>query len=217
MATAVMNDQLTVQATVLSAGVGAVLRSAEYQQVFCAYAAPASWHLLDSPEREVNPLPAVPKLEGPDTAGLFGRLAGVAGQLGYSVGLVAAPGGRPGYNGATSHELRVVQVNRALAPLQRAKTLGHELTHVILHGPAVPRLAPCVRELQAETCCWMLFGQLGTDTGAFSYPYIAKYGAVRTGTVLYHEQAISAAVQEVAPAAGWIMSVLPAAGAGMAR
>jgi len=113
--------------------------------------------------------------------------------------------------------LRVVQVNRALAPLQRAKTLGHELTHVILHGPAVPRLAPCVRELQAETCCWMLFGQLGTDTGAFSYPYIAKYGAVRTGTVLYHEQAISAAVQEVAPAAGWIMSVLPAAGAGMAR
>jgi hypothetical protein len=165
----------------LTSGVCGVLMSAAYQEILHSYPA----EVLDSLDREVNPLPRPPLLEGTDDEAIFARLLPVIGLYGYRVEVTNVMTFDPVANGATWHKQRLVQINAARSPLHRAKTLAHESAHVALHGLSEAMGAPPrVRELHAETFAWVLMRRLGIDSGNFSFPFIAKYGAVRQGALL---------------------------------
>jgi len=191
----------------LTSGVCQVLTSAVYQRILHSYPA----DVLDSPDKKVNPLPRPPLLQGTDAAAIFDRLIPVIGRYGYRIEVVQALDVDPGANGGTWHSRRLVQINGTRSALQQAKTLAHEAVHVARHGRGRPVTLPIrVRELQAETCAWVLLHRIGVDSGAFSFPFIAKYGAVRQGAVLQADWALPKVLHDVSALAGWVIAQMPA-------
>lgn len=189
----------------LTGGVGEILTSAAWQQILQSYPRSA----LDSPDRDVNPLPHPPLLQGPDDGAIFARLIPVLGRYGYRVEVVDAPAGRRHVNGATYHVRRLVQINAGRSPLQQAKTAVHEAAHVARHRRGRPPSR--ISELRAETCAWLVLHRLGIDSGTFSFPFIAKYGAVRQGAVLWHDWVLARTLRDVSPLAAWVIAQMPAA------
>jgi IrrE N-terminal-like domain len=191
----------------LISGVSRVLTSEAYQEILHSY--PAA--VLDSMDREVNPLPRPPLLEGADDGEILVRLIPVIGLYGYRVEVVDVLNFDPDANGATWHSRRLVQINGRRSPLQQAKTAAHEAAHVALcalsHALAVPVR---VRELQAETFAWVLMRRCGVDSGAFSFPFLAKYGAVRQGAVLRADWALAHALDSVSLIADWAIAQMSA-------
>lgn len=59
-----------------------------------------------------------------------------------------------------------------LPPLQRLKTLIHELAHGFLHDHASDRMAA---ELEAESCAFLVTHRLGLDTSSYSFAYLAGW------------------------------------------
>lgn len=134
-------------------------------------------HVWDVEQTEGKPLPEPPEpklLEGADRDGLFERLAGFAEARGWRV-LLEVPMPFPGCNGATFPEERAIRIRPSLPPLQRAKTLCHELGHALLNAEeTLPRE---LEELEAESVAYIVLRCLGIDPGSFSLPYLANWYA----------------------------------------
>lgn len=223
------------EATVLTAGVRAVLLSPQWQQILHT----CDPLLLDAMDSQINPLPAIANLEGADDDRLFRKLAYLVLLLDYNVRLASEVDSTyRNARGATWHRDHLVLIRRPLPPLQRAKTLAHELGHVSLRAmplrnhrstqAAAHRWAcrqgvsdwlamPSRRrsELLAETFAWLLMRRLGVDTSQFSFAHIAKYGDVRCGAALYPAGAIATAVAEVTGRVEWAIANLPPAVTGL--
>ena len=90
----------TSELVTLTRGVRKVLFSAQYQEILHSYPG----EVLDSMDREVNPLPRPPLLEGADDGALFARLVAVINRYGYRVEVVDAPDVDPFANGGTWHQ-----------------------------------------------------------------------------------------------------------------
>jgi len=94
-------------------------------------------------------------------------------------------------NGSTGPLTRVVRVRRDVDDAQAAKTLAHELAHVLLHcnptdgatetgEPAARwdyRSCRAVAEVEAESVTFILAGAYGLDTSAYTTPYVAGWAA----------------------------------------
>lgn len=101
-------------------------------------------------------------------------------KAGYTVQTVdAAEAGWPeSTSGRTTPQNRTVQIRGDMSPAAQAKTLAHELSHIVLeHEQSDPR-----SETEAESTAYLVMRHLGIDTGSYSFGYVSGW-AQDTSTV----------------------------------
>src|SRR5437763_12631695 len=107
-------------------------------------------HVFDISQTDGDDLPAVRPtlLAGYDAAGLWDRLAAQVHAAGYTLERGEC-GGANGYSHALTHTVRV---RDDVSDRQGAKTLAHELAHVLLHSdPPCTKGERDVAEVEAES------------------------------------------------------------------
>ena len=76
----------------------------------------------------------------------------------------------------TCHDTREVLIHQDRSPLQRVKTLGHELGHVLLHGDDCKHRADRgLVELEAESVAYVVCARLGIASDDYSFGYVAGW------------------------------------------
>lgn len=89
-------------------------------------------------------------------------------------------------NGVTSHESKTVKMAPGLSTTQYAKTLLHEMAHVILHGDNTWAKMDCYHqsatsrgeaEMQAEGTAYAVAGMMGLDTSRYSTGYVTGWAS----------------------------------------
>jgi DNA primase len=82
-------------------------------------------------------------------------------------------------NGVTDYFSRTVIVRPDLTPAQTAKTLAHELGHVLLHGPGQrpDGLTREQAEVEAESVAYVVTAAHGLDSSDYTIPYVAAWSA----------------------------------------
>jgi antirestriction protein ArdC len=156
-------------------------------------------HVFDLAQTDGADLPAVPvhKLEGDDTDGLYARLLAVAHSLGFTVEEDYLENG---VNGDCNHSEARIRVEVRNDPQQQVKTLAHELAHAILHGDRA-NLVRERAELEAESVAYVVCRELGIDSSAYSFGYVATW----TGGGAEAQRAITESAQRIQKAAHLIL------------
>jgi DNA primase len=121
--------------------------------------------------------PVAHRLVGTSPAGLWEDLVAEINERGYRLmrGPVQALNGA---NGVTKLTEREVWVRDDVDDAQAAKTLVHELAHVLLHAdPQAVADIPCtgIREVEAESVAHIVLAAHGVDSGTYSFPYVASW------------------------------------------
>lgn len=109
------------------------------------------------------------RLDGDDPQGHYDHLVGVAQSLGFSVVDHEFSGGTNGDCSHTEHRIRIESRN---SPLQRVKTLAHEIAHALLHEKYDNR---ALAELEAESTAFVICQSLGLDSSDYSFGYVANW------------------------------------------
>jgi hypothetical protein len=119
-------------------------------------------------------------LEGEDVRGLWDALATQVKELGYTL----ERGDCYGANGRTDHSTRTVRVRDDVSDAQAAKTLAHELAHVLLH-PCTTTYFQCrgKSEVEAESVAFLVCQTAGLVTDGYSFPYVARWADGDAGVV----------------------------------
>jgi hypothetical protein len=131
--------------------------------------------VFDISQTEGDPLPVnytASPLEGVPPDGILAGLEAAAERRGFSVETVTFPDDR---NGDCSHELKRIRLAEKLSPAHRAKTLAHELGHGILHGSEFSGTR-AQAEVEAESVAYLVCGEKGLETGAYSFAYLTGWG-----------------------------------------
>jgi hypothetical protein len=82
---------------------------------------------------------------------------------------------RSSRNGYADFERRLVGLREDLSGAQAAKTLIHELAHLLLHRDT--NLSErAVAEVEAESVAFVVASALGLYTSDYSFPYVARWG-----------------------------------------
>ena len=124
------------------------------------------------------PIPERPRpqlLEGHAPAGLWDGLAGQVESRGFALQQVPNARVIGGANGLTEYLAREVSVRADMDPAAQVKTLGHELGHVMLHGPDNADAARGIAEIEAESVALMVGAAHGMDTSAYTVPYASSW------------------------------------------
>jgi hypothetical protein len=140
-------------------------------------------HVFDISQTTGPDLPQAPEpvlLDGQAPPGLLDGLHDHVREEGYQLIRhdfdIPHPGlGSP--NGVTDFLARTVIVRPDLSAAQTAKTLGHELGHVLLHAPG-RRPSDLTRpqaEVEAESVAYVVATTHGLDTTGYSIPYVAGW------------------------------------------
>jgi antirestriction factor ArdC-like protein len=119
---------------------------------------------------ELAQMPISP-LAGDDPGRVFLRLLKVAVAIGYSVELTEFADQR---NGDCTYSERRIRVLQGLAPAMACKTLSHELAHALLHGHGFKGTREQA-ELEAESTAYLVTADLGIDSSAYSFAYVASW------------------------------------------
>ena len=134
--------------------------------------------VFDISQTDGPPLPDVlpTTLSGEAPAALYEGLAAQVAAAGFSLERKdCSPA-----NGRTDFVARAVTVRPDCSPAQAAKTLAHELGHVLLHdedkfvgfgGFSCRGLA----EVEAESVAYLVCESAGLSTGEYSFPYVARW------------------------------------------
>lgn len=132
--------------------------------------------VFDVSQTDGEELPEAPivKLTGDDTNGAFADLKGFANLLGFTVTLTdELPGDA---NGMCRHLTKEIFVKASNAPIQRVKTLAHELGHSLLHDPAHGQTMDRGHmELEAESVAYVVCEHLGIESDEYSFGYVAHW------------------------------------------
>lgn len=164
-------------------------------------------HVFDVSQTDGEALPEVQPptlLAGDAPAALWDALAA---QL-AAAGFVLERGSCHGANGVTDFAARAVRVRADVAPAQAAKTLAHELAHVVLHdGTEYARGCRGRAEVEAESVAYLVCSSAGLDAGDYSFPYVASWSGG-------DPDAVRATAERAVCAARRILDALPAVAAG---
>jgi antirestriction protein ArdC len=135
-------------------------------------------HVFDISQTDGPDLPEVlpSLLEGVAPAALWDRLAEQVAAKGFSL---LREDCSPA-NGKTDFLRRRVTVRPDLSEAQAAKTLAHELGHVLLHDEEKFRgfgAFSCrgLAEVEAESVAHLVCSAAGLATGEYSFPYVARW------------------------------------------
>lgn len=136
-----------------------------------------SARVFDVSQTDGDPLPELPRpvLLGGDSEVIRAVLAS-AEALATSKGFPIRYGDlRGGALGSFSVVKRAIKVRADLPPLQRLKTLIHELAHALMHGERQKEEQRHRLELEAESCAFLVLHDLGLDTSRYTFPYLASW------------------------------------------
>lgn len=126
--------------------------------------------VFDVAQTDGEELPEVcSRLEGDDVAGVYGRLLVVANSLGYTVEDATFTDTR---NGDCTYDLRRIRIAADRSPVQRVKTLVHELAHAMLHEGFNNRE---LAELEAESVAYIVCQAVGLDSSEYSLGYVSVW------------------------------------------
>lgn len=141
-------------------------------------------YVFDISQTDGDPIPEPPRpkiLTGTAPDGLWDGLANQITDRGYGLRLVSNADAIMGRNGQTDYVLREVSMRMDMDDAAQAKTLCHELAHVILHGKAKPEsIAEAqahrgLQEVEAESVAAMVAAAHGLDTSDYTIPYVATW------------------------------------------
>lgn len=136
--------------------------------------------VFDVSQTDGEPLAELPchRLSGDDPTGSYDRLRRFAHGLGYTVEEDYLPGEM---NGDCNFALRRLRIEVRNDELQQAKSLAHELGHVLLHDgfPGSRELA----ELEAESVAYLVCDGLGVDSSSYSFGYVANWAGGGDGAL----------------------------------
>ena len=136
--------------------------------------------VFDVSQTDGEPLAELPchRLSGDDPTGSYDRLRRFAHGLGYTVEEDYLPGEM---NGDCNFALRRLRIEVRNDELQQAKSLAHELGHVLLHDgfPGSRELA----ELEAESVAYLVCDGLGLDSSSYSFGYVANWAGGGAGAL----------------------------------
>lgn len=127
-----------------------------------------------TPPVETPPRPRL--LDGAAPPGLWTSLVELAEVEGYSV----SRGDCGTANGLVRYETREIRVRADVDELQAAKSLLHELGHVLTMTPdefGSYEAQREVREVEAESVAFTVLGAHGVDTSRYSFDYVAGWAA----------------------------------------
>ena len=127
-----------------------------------------------TPPVERPPRPQL--LDGEAPHGLWTSLVELAEMEGYSV----SRGGCGPANGLVRYETREIRVRADVDELQAAKSLLHELGHVLTMTPdefGSYEAQREVREVEAESVAFTVLGAHGVDVSRYSFDYVAGWAA----------------------------------------
>jgi len=130
--------------------------------------------VFDVAQTDGEPLPDLNwRAAGDAPAALADALGAAAVRLGFALGELAADDEA---DGRARHETRELLVKPGLAGAQMARTLAHELAHLLLHGDAETRpRARELRELEADSAAYIALAHFGLDCAVNTAEYIAAY------------------------------------------
>lgn len=115
--------------------------------------------------------------------GWRGGLAGRIEAEGFELLWVPHEGMIGGAIGLTNFETRQVAVRENMPDAAQVKTEGHELAHVLMHGPDQEdaRRHRGIGEVEAESVALMIGAAHGMDTSEYTIPYVAGWAAAVDG------------------------------------
>lgn len=133
----------------------------------------------DGPDPPARPAAATvtPQLlSGQAPAGLWDALVQIAEQRGYTV--ERGPCG--GANGVTDYTARRITVRDDVDDAQAAKTMIHEIGHVLLHTPQDFGWGTTFgcrgqREVEAESVAFLVAAHHGLDTSSYTFAYVTGW------------------------------------------
>jgi DNA primase len=140
-------------------------------------------HVFDITQTDGPDLPAPPRavrLDGQAPDGLLDGLSEQIRRAGFQLVVHDFDVPHPamaGANGVTDHFAKTVVIRPDLSPAQTAKTLAHELGHVLLHAPG-SRPAGLTREqaeVEAESVAFIVTAAHGLDSSTYTVPYVAGW------------------------------------------
>ena len=139
-------------------------------------------HVWDISQTDGKPIPERPRpilLQGQAPEGLWEGLAAQIQARGFTVKAVPAAAAIGGANGLTDYVSREVSVRMDMDDAARVKTLGHELGHVMLHGPDHPdaSLHRGIAEVEAESVALMIGAAHRLDTTSYTVPYVSSWAS----------------------------------------
>lgn len=132
--------------------------------------------VFDVSQTEGEPIPELPqpeRLTGGNDKVLetLTQLEAYAFNSGFTVVTAPLPGEALG---SFSLKAEQITLREDLEPLQRLKTLVHELAHALMHRDHAKQ-ARHLCELEAEACAYIVCDALGLDTSRYSFPYLAHW------------------------------------------
>lgn len=136
-------------------------------------------YVFDVADTDGDPLPEAPEearatlLAGCAPAGMWDYLVAQVAKAGYAVELVPDLGGPNGRTTWASHLVQVVADGRDDASM--AKTLAHELGHVLLHSGMQGGGCLEVKEVEAESVAYLIGAAFGLDTTDYSLGYVTSW------------------------------------------
>jgi len=121
-------------------------------------------------------------LDGEAPAGLFDSLAEIVANHGYTLQFGES---RHGENGFTEPSSKTIQITEGLSPAQTAKTLIHEVAHMLLHTEEKELTQDAilhrnVAEIEAESVAHIVAQVHGLATEDYSVPYVAGWSNGKT-------------------------------------
>jgi antirestriction protein ArdC len=130
-------------------------------------------------------------------------LAAAARALDFTVDVAPLDGS---LNGDCNHANRRIRVNAEVSPIQRVKTLSHELAHAWLHGPdRMPAdMTRGLKELEAESVAYIVCQEVGIDSSQYTFGYVAGWAGGGDAA----SKAISDSAQRINGAARAILDAL---------
>jgi hypothetical protein len=147
-------------------------------------------HVWDISQTDGDTIPELPRpavLTGQAPDGLWDGLADQITAAGYQLRLVSTSASIGGANGLTDFTSREVSVRMDMDDAAQAKTLAHELGHVLLHEPkgsdiSGARAADAVlhrgiAEVEAESVALMVGAAHGLDTSSYTIPYVSTWAS----------------------------------------
>ena len=163
--------------------------------------------VFDISQTDGDELPEPVKLlDGDEPEGLFAELTGVALSLGIT-SVTDADLGKA--NGVTYADGRI-EIHPDRTGLQRVKTLAHEIGHWVLgHTTSECELTRGQRELEAESVAYVVMGQLGVDSGEYTFGYVAGWAGGEDAAKA--QAGIRASGTRIQKAVGTVLGALEAA------
>ncbi len=157
-------------------------------------------YVFDVTDTEGDEIPLPPArarlLEGDVPDGMWDFLAAQVAEAGYTLAVIPLVPGRPSANGETDFLTRqVVVAAEGRSPAAQAKTLAHELAHVLLHAGGFENRHRA--EVEAESVAFLVCHSFGLDSMDYSLGYVSGWSSGSTDQVLATARAVQQCAAQI--------------------